>query len=205
MRFAAVLVLLLFSCASAQRVAPRDVSRMSSDAMERAELVESLEAEARESNRLRGELGAVQKADAEQKPTVIADEIGATPRLIIFTALEWCPPCRKFDVEIKRLGEMQYVDNAGRVRKWSESIGPGASKSIQIIDLSDENDSVAADLAVRYTISAVPTIIRIDADGKQESRFGGWMDAETLCRYQAGKWKPPKAAADGKNVVSVIE
>ena len=61
--------------------------------------------------------------------------------------------------------------------------------------------SPSAEMAMKYLVGPVPTTIRIDADGKQESRFSGTMDAETLCRYQAGKWKPPPKL-DGKNIVS---
>ena len=205
MKFAVLFVMLLFSCASAHRVSPRDVSRASSSAIERDELVENLESEVNESNRLRGELGAVQKAEAAQKPTAVADEIGATPRLIVFTALAWCPPCRKLDTELKRLGSMDYKDAGGKNHTWSENIGPDAGKSIQVIDLSDENDDVSSALAVKYMVSALPTIVRINADGKQESRFSGWMTAETLCLYQSGKWKPPKPLMESRDFVSLID
>lgn len=201
MKYAVLLVMLLFSCVSVTRVAPREVSRASAEAKEREELNASIEAEVRETNRLRGELAeTVDNEDAPQ-PSPVAEVIGYTPRLIVFTAVEWCAPCRKFDVEIKRLGEMGYVDTDGKQHKWSEKIGRSPDNAIQVIDISDDSDSASAEMAMKYLVEAVPTIVRIDADGKQESRFSGTIDAETLCRYQAGKWKPPPKL-DGKNIVS---
>ncbi|CAB4177818.1 TRX_family domain containing protein [uncultured Caudovirales phage] len=197
-----VFVLFLVGCAAVCRVAPREVSRAKAEAAERAELVASLEREVTETNHLRSELEAI--ADEPPAAALVGDPIGYTPRLIVFTAIEWCPPCRKFDVEIKRLGEMGYTGADGKPHKWSEMIGRDPDNAIQVIDISDESDSASAEMAMKYLVEAVPTIVRIDADGKQESRFSGVMDAETLCRYQAGKWKPP-AQPNALNVVTVAE
>lgn len=205
MKFSLMFAMLLFSCASAHRIVPREVSRASAEARERTELTESLEREVEESNRLRGELAEFSsKAETVKDVEKPAREEEYTPRLIVFTAIEWCQPCRTFDKEIAKLGAMAYQDSKGVDHLWSEKIGEGPKNAIQIIDISDESDTVSGEMAVKYLIEAVPTIIRIDADGKQESRFSGVLNAETLCRYQAGTWKPPPAKKK-KNIVFMMD
>jgi len=125
------------------------------------------------------------------KAEPVAIEKGYLPRLIIFTAPEWCVPCQKLDNNILALGQMVYQDELGRQHYWAEKIGSTADHAIQIVDASDP-DGDGAKTSDACSISKFPTIVRIDRDGKRESQYTGVIDAETICRYQAGKWAPPR-------------
>lgn len=120
----------------------------------------------------------------------VAIEKGYLPRLIVFTAPDWCVPCQKLDIQILTLAQLGYQDKDGKQHFWGEKIGCTEEYAIQIVDASD-SDGEGAKTAERYLISSYPTIIRINIDGKRESQFTGVLDAATLCRYQAGKWAPP--------------
>lgn len=206
MKYLPVIVsLLFFSCSSVVRVAPRDFARVRAEEQEKAELVSAIESEVAESNRLRDELTDSTEEKAETpEPTALAVDAGYTPRLIVFTAIDWCVPCQKLDAELKRLGEMAYVGPDGKRHTWSEKIGRSPDNAIQVIDISDDSDAGSHEIALKYLVGAVPTMVRLDVDGKQESRFSGLIDAETICRYQAGKWKPPKQAVEAKDIVSQL-
>ena len=208
MKYAVMVVALLFSCEGTTRIVPREVSRASAEARDRAGLVDGLEREVNEANRLRGEMAEDSRKDekdAVRPASVDSTQLGRMPRLIVFTAVEWCAPCRRLDVEIDRLAAMTYVTADGNQHTWAENIGAGPDKSIQVVDISDDGETPEQALAVKYRVKGVPTMVRIDADGKEESRHTGLIDAETLCRYQAGKWRPPPAKIDEKNIVSLID
>lgn len=124
------------------------------------------------------------------KAETVAIEKGYLPRLVVFTAPDWCGPCQVLDRNLLMLGQLAYQDKDGSQHLWGEKIGCTEDYAIQIVDASDP-DGEGAKTADRYLISQFPTIMRIDRDGKRESQFTGVLDAETLCRYQAGKWAPP--------------
>ena len=122
--------------------------------------------------------------------TMLAAVSGRRPRLIVFSAIDWCNPCRQLQNEIDRLGEMTYSVN-GQSHKWAEDIGEDEDKSIQIVECSDE-ESDGAKWAESWNVKQYPTIVRVDAAGNQENRFSGVVSAEVLSLWQAGKWRPPR-------------
>lgn len=126
----------------------------------------------------------------QPKVEEVAIEKGYLPRLIVFTAPDWCGPCQVLDRNLLVLAQLGYQDKDGKQHFWGEKIGCTEEYAIQIVDASD-SDGEGAKTAERYLISSYPTIIRINIDGKRESQFTGVLDAATLCRYQAGKWAPP--------------
>ena len=207
---AAFVILALVSCAS-DRIAPRDVAEVRQriqdervaklDAENLREQLDKalrqIESKDAELDRLRQALDTVnetvrslQKQLKQEEATMMAAVTGKRPRLIVFTALEWCPPCQQLDAEIHKLGEMSYTVD-GVQRFWRDSIGETEDKSIQIVDCSDD-ESDNAKWATKWAIGKFPTIVRIDDDGDQESRYTGIVAAIDLSLWQAGKWKPPR-------------
>lgn len=146
-----------------------------------SDLANQLRESREEANSLRQKLGV---------KVMLAAVTGRRPRLIVFTAPEWCVPCQHLDQEIERLGMMAYFDKNGARRLWSEDIGPEEDNSIQVVDCSD-GDSDGAKFAAKMAVGSYPTTVRVDRDGNQVNRYTGVLDAETLCRWQAGKWVPP--------------
>lgn len=114
---------------------------------------------------------------------------GKFPRLIMFSAPEWCAPCRELEKNIEKLaGQAYQVD--GKLHLWKENIGGDETFSIQLVDCSD-SDGDGSKLAGDYGVSTFPTTLRVTGPGTVESWFTGVIDADTICRYQAGKWSPP--------------
>lgn len=204
------MILALMSCAS-ERVAPRDVAEVRQRIQDervakldaetvREELDKALrqiEAKDAELDRMKQALDTVnetvrslQKQLKQEEATMLAAVTGKRPRLIVFTALEWCPPCQQLDAEIHKLGEMAYTVG-GVQHLWKENIGETDDKNIQIVDCSDDS-SDNAKWASKWAIGNYPTIVRIDAEGNQESRYTGIVAANDLSLWQAGKWKPPR-------------
>jgi hypothetical protein len=180
----------LLSC-SERGVSQKDIAR------ERERIAQLREAESRvdEAERLKAQLEEQHEIvrTLEQKlleRTMLAAVTGRKPRLIVFTAIEWCNPCQQLQGEINRLGEMGYVLN-GVAHKWSEDIGEDEDNSIQIVECSDD-ESDGAKWADKWNVKQYPTIVRVDAKGNQENRFSGVVSAEVLSLWQAGKWRPPR-------------
>lgn len=112
------------------------------------------------------------------------------PRLVIYTAPDWCLPCRQLDKEIKRLESLE-VD--GRPA-WAGKIGPGTQYAVQVVDASCD-PSPELGMATKAKVKTWPTIIRLNKAGKEEWRYTGTLTAEQLSQYQAGLVYPGKPAA----------
>jgi thiol-disulfide isomerase/thioredoxin len=111
------------------------------------------------------------------------------PRLVIYTAPDWCEPCRRLDKEVDRL---KSLDIDGK-RSWEGLIGPGTQHAVQVIDASCD-PSPEMTLAKKSRVKSWPTTIRLDATGKEEWRYTGTMTAEQLSRFQAGTEYPGRPA-----------
>jgi len=194
-----ILLAVVMSCAS-ERVTPREIAaerdqiaaiRSSEEEIkkltkERKELIETVRKLNGEIDRLKGELSECRAERVAMKAAVVT---GRKPRLIVFTAMDWCPACVQYDVQITKLGDMEYTLN-GVKHRWSESIGSDESKAIQVVDCSDE-DSDNAKWAMRVGIGTYPTTVRVDDEGVMQERHTGQVEALNLSRWLAGKWKPP--------------
>lgn len=196
MRLALVAMMAVLSVPSCEsRVSQRDVARerekiaavrdcddrVSQLERDVGDLANQLREARQEANNLRQKIGV---------KVMLAAVTGRRPRLIVFTAPEWCVPCQHLDQEIDRLGMMAYFDKNGARHLWSEDIGPEEDNSIQVVDCSDD-DSDGAKFAAKMAVGTYPTTVRVDRDGNQVNRYTGVLDSETLCRWQAGKWVPP--------------
>ncbi len=87
------------------------------------------------------------------------------PKLWDFSA-EWCPPCQKLKPVIAEL-EHEY---AGRIE-------------IRTIDTDREKE-----LAQKFGVQAIPTLVYLDASGKELDRSVGLVDKATI----VGKFKSLK-------------
>lgn len=137
--------------------------------------------------------GAVETGSTEQSPpsnAAIPHRSGRRPQLLVFTCPDWCAPCRTLEAELRGLREMPV----GGVNLWADEIGPGEHQAIRVIDASCE-PSPERDMATARKVTTWPTIIRLDANGKETSRTTGVINAVTLSRYQAGTWSPAGAVA----------
>lgn len=86
------------------------------------------------------------------------------PALLRFTA-KWCPPCQVMDRSVFPRPEVR------------QALADRVVPVVLDIDL-DENQ----DLAWRYRVQGVPTMILVDADGKVLNR-AGFMSAEGLLKF----------------------
>lgn len=112
------------------------------------------------------------------------------PRLVIYTAPEWCAPCQRLAQEIERLKGLEV----GGKKVWRGQVGPGPMQAVQVLDASCD-PSPELEQAQAAGVKEWPTIIRLDADGQEQWRFSGTMTAEQLSRAQAGTYDPTKGAA----------
>ncbi len=95
-----------------------------------------------------GDLAAA-KAEAKKSSKLV---------MIDFKA-EWCGPCKMLD---------------RTTWKDEKVITSVTEKAIAVkIDVDEQRD-----IASKYSIRSIPTIIFVDADGKEVSRFIGYRDAE---------------------------
>ncbi len=134
---------------------------------------------------------AVDTGSTEQTPPSNAANLhrsGRRPQLLVFTAPDWCAPCRTLDVQLRGLREMPV----GGVKLWADEIGPGEHQAIRVFDASCEDSPEMAE-SKRHKVTSWPTIIRIDAFDKEESRHVGSLDSITISRYSVGKWSPKKS------------
>lgn len=138
--------------------------------------------------------GAGESGPAEHTPppdrNTSPPPFGRRPQLLVFTAPDWCAPCRTLDAELRGLREL----SVGGVKAWANEVGPGERQAVRVLDASVE-DSTERKLATDRKVTTWPTIIRIDRDGKETSRHVGSLNAATLSRYQAGTWSPVGAVA----------
>jgi thiol-disulfide isomerase/thioredoxin len=107
------------------------------------------------------------------------------PRLIVYTAPEWCAPCRQLDRELKKLEDMVI----GGTTPWKGRVGTTESHLIQIVDASDE-DSEGHRKAAAARVTRFPCIVRTGWDGKENWRYTGTLTAVQVSQYQAGKLDP---------------
>lgn len=86
------------------------------------------------------------------------------PALLRFTA-KWCPPCQVMDRSVFPRPEVK------------EAIADRVVPVVLDIDLEENQD-----LAWRYRVQGVPTLVLIDANGKVLNR-AGFMSAEGLVKF----------------------
>lgn len=120
--------------------------------------------------------------DPAPQPPAVREHL---PRLVIYTAPDWCEPCRRLDKEMKRLEALE-IDGQ---KLWAGQIGTGTGFAVQVIDASCD-PSPELTQANAAGIKTWPTTIRIDANGKEEWRYTGTLTAEQLSQFQAGKVYP---------------
>lgn len=211
-----ILALGLFSCADTRSISPREVAAERENLAkiesaeqkvtdltaeverlkkERTQIIEASKALTQEIDRLRRELKSNESAKSfqrhERQEVMLAKTVpGRKPRLIVFTALEWCVPCQKYQIELDRLGKMVYVVD-GKEHTWIEDIGSDDSKCVQVLDCSDENGEEFK-LATSYGVGQYPTTIKVDDDGTLGDRYSGVIAAERLPEWVLGRWKPPR-------------
>lgn len=86
------------------------------------------------------------------------------PALLRFTA-DWCPPCQVMDRSVFPRPEVK------------EALAERVVPVVLDIDLEQNED-----LAWRYRVQGIPTMILIDANGKVLNR-AGFMNAEALVKF----------------------
>jgi len=86
------------------------------------------------------------------------------PALLRFTA-KWCPPCQVMDRSVFPRAEVK--------RALAERVVP------VVLDIDLEQN---ADLAWRYRVQGIPSMVLINADGKVLNR-AGFMSAEALLKF----------------------
>lgn len=89
------------------------------------------------------------------------------PALLRFTA-QWCPPCQVMDRSVFPDREVKAA--------LAERVVPVE------LDIDEERN---AELALRYGVRGVPTLLLVDAEGTVLAR-GGFMSAEALVRFLRG-------------------
>jgi thioredoxin-related protein len=92
---------------------------------------------------------AMQKAKAEKKSV-----------LVEFTGSDWCPPCIAMRKNV--FTKKEFVDAASKKFILVELDFPKGNK-----ELSDKNQP----LAEKYKIEGFPTVILLDSEGKEFTRF----------------------------------
>ncbi len=108
----------------------------------------------------------VQPAGTKPEPATGSETPAALPKLWDFFAT-WCPPCKKQAPIIEELAK----EYAGR---------------IEIISIDTDKNP---ELARKFNIQAIPTLVFLDAEGKELSRNVGLMSKEEiLARFREHKF-----------------
>src|SRR5438876_1326041 len=109
----------------------------------------------------------------------VASEAAAADQslvLLVFSA-EWCVPCKA--MKKNTFAAKEFLDGGGALR-------------VTDVDI-DANEKMASS----FTVSAVPTLVLLTADGKIVSRQSGYLDAAGLMKWvdegraraKAGQWE----------------
>lgn len=168
-------------------VTPDDVRHAVQVDISKAELAQETRA-AETLVEIRDLLKASQEPKRKPKAEPDAGPAPYCPRLIVFTAVDWCLPCQALDAEIKKL-ETSEING---VQVWCGLIGQTSESAIQVVDVSGD-DAPGHALKDSYRVNSFPTIIKIDRKGREESRFTGVLTASQLSDYQCSKWNPPRS------------
>jgi thiol:disulfide interchange protein len=103
------------------------------------------------------------------------------PLLYDFTAA-WCPPCHRLDTE--GWGDSRVASLV------NDSYLPA-----RIVDREREegkNPASIGELQRRYSVTAFPTLVVADPDGREIAKFEGYGGKETLVRFlEESRKKPP--------------
>lgn len=100
-------------------------------------------------------------------PPAVALGRGAVARIYDFSAV-WCPPCNQMKVEV-----LDDPDNAADL----------AGIDVQVIDVDLPS---SWDLKTRYAVGGYPTLVAVDAEGRELSRFLGYPSEAALLGWLGG-------------------
>lgn len=89
--------------------------------------------------------------------------------LLDFTGSDWCPPCKKLAKDV--FSSQEFKDFAKEKLVLVEVDFPAKKK------LSDEQKQANDKLKEQFKIEAYPTIVLLDASGKELDRFVGYGGA----------------------------
>jgi len=85
-----------------------------------------------------------------------------SPFIIDFRA-DWCAPCRQFEEKVLTDPE---------VRKALESI------PVYTVDVTRKDDRAAGEMAARFRIAGVPTLVFVDRAGREKERVTEYIDSK---------------------------
>lgn len=94
-----------------------------------------------------------------------------TPALVLFTA-DWCPACRALHANVLSREDVQAEI--------------ASHYTMLTIDLTEQSPAAAA-RASKFGVSAIPTLIRFDAQGKEVSRTHGLPPEKMLAWLRDGE------------------
>ncbi len=84
------------------------------------------------------------------------------PTLVVFTA-SWCPPCQQMKRE-----------------SWPAASVAEAAKRYNTVWVDIDNYGA---LAQQYDVQGIPTVVKLDDDLREQSRFSGFVDAGELASW----------------------
>ncbi len=115
-----------------------------------------------------GELRGKVRLTATPPPTPLhPNDFGAVVQIYDFSAV-WCPPCNQMKVEV-----LEDPTNAADL----------AGLQITVVDV-DRPESWP--LKSRYTVGGYPTLVAVDAQGQERSRFLGYPNEAALLAWLGG-------------------
>ena len=87
------------------------------------------------------------------------------PVLILFSGSDWCPPCQMLDQSVFRKKEFADFASSGKVVLFHADFPRNKAQT-------DELKKQNRQLMQTYSIDGVPTVVLIDASGKEFARTG---------------------------------
>jgi thioredoxin-like negative regulator of GroEL len=91
----------------------------------------------------------------------------ANRRVLVDFSADWCPPCVAMKYDVWPHPQVASAINAGYVPVLVDA----------------DRDTV---LAARYQVSAIPTVLLLDADGRVVRRNDGYLPRSGMLRFLAG-------------------